>query len=192
MLVRLTPEPAVLAQDLGDGLRAFQNLRSPRPCTGWFKGTPRKREGPDGEAVQALIEARKYPILRAVSRAKITRRIRWFLQALVACLVLISPISAQEFDLLAAPAKSVPEKRLRRSVPISSIKALLSADGRALKGLHQRGPVLGPRSVIAAAVSAQRLATQKNLEGRNRLPELGGWLFQVMKAASAKTASERP
>lgn len=237
MLLQLTPEPAVPVHDLPDGLRAFQNLRSPRHCTGWFRGTPKKWEGSDGEAVvQALLEAKKHPIPRAVSLVKLPRRLRWFMQALVACLVLMSPISAQESDLLSAPAKSteqanldlpgdlrrtleaaafsfveskstnvaefganfaswqtqaaIPPKSLRRSLPTS---LLPSVAGQALKGPHQRDAVLSARSVIAAAVSEHGPLGRKQF-GRRQLvsPEFSKRLFQMMEAASAKTAQPEP
>jgi len=77
VVVALTPETAVPVFNLRDRLSVFQNLKSPHAWTGHFRGSPVKWKASDGEAVvDALLKAKKNPIVRPVEAAKLARRPR--------------------------------------------------------------------------------------------------------------------
>lgn len=74
-VVTLTPETAVPVYELKDQLSMFQNLTHPNAWTGWFRGSPRKFSASDGKViVNAVMEAKKNPVVRRVDPAKLSRR----------------------------------------------------------------------------------------------------------------------
>jgi hypothetical protein len=76
-VITLTPETAVPVLDLQEQLSIFQHLKSPLAWTGHFRGSPTKWKPADGETVvQAMLDAQKNPVVRAVSAAKLARRPR--------------------------------------------------------------------------------------------------------------------
>lgn len=75
ILTALTPETAVPIHELRDRLSIFRDLKNPIAWTGHLRGSPAKWKVADGEAiVEALAEAKKNPLVRAVDPAKLARR----------------------------------------------------------------------------------------------------------------------
>lgn len=74
-VVELTPETAVPVLELRDRLSIFREMKSPIAWTGHFRGSPAKWKQSDAEAVlNAMLEAKKNPIVRPVDPAKLARR----------------------------------------------------------------------------------------------------------------------
>jgi hypothetical protein len=74
-VVVLTPETAVPVLELRDRLSIFREMKSAIAWTGHFRGSPAKWKTLDGDVVlEALMEAKKNPIIRPVDAAKLARR----------------------------------------------------------------------------------------------------------------------
>jgi predicted RNA-binding protein len=90
VVVALTPDTAIPVLELRDRLSFFSNLKSPMAWTGHFRGSPAKWKASDGEAVvEALLEAKKNPVVRPVDPAKLARRPR-------ALIAKIGPVTVPE------------------------------------------------------------------------------------------------
>jgi predicted RNA-binding protein len=75
VVIKLEPETAVPVYQLKDQLTIFHNLKNPNAWTGHVRGSPAKWKSSDGEAVlNALLEAKKNPVVRPVDSAKLARR----------------------------------------------------------------------------------------------------------------------
>lgn len=71
-VIELTPETAVPVHELKGNLSLFQNLKNPRDWGVHFRGSPAKWNITDGEAVvQALLEAKRNPVIRSVDKRKL-------------------------------------------------------------------------------------------------------------------------
>ena len=71
----LTIETAVPVLTLKDRLSFFQNTASPHAWIGHFRGSPKKFNASDGEAiVKAIFEAKKNPVTRPFDESKLTYR----------------------------------------------------------------------------------------------------------------------
>lgn len=74
-VVRLEPETAIPVLDFEEQLSIFKNLKSPIAWTGHFRGSPNLFKKEDGEIVKnALLEARKNPIVRPVDPQKLAKK----------------------------------------------------------------------------------------------------------------------
>ena len=74
-IVSLAPETAVPILHLKDRLSIFQNLSSPNAWTGHVRGSPARWKASDGEAiVEAVMEAKRNPIVRPVPKGKLRSR----------------------------------------------------------------------------------------------------------------------
>jgi hypothetical protein len=74
-VVTVAVEAAVPVAELRDRLSIFRNMTSPIAWTGHFRGSPVKWKVSDGDAVlEALLEAKKNPIVRPVDPSKLAKR----------------------------------------------------------------------------------------------------------------------
>lgn len=72
LLVGLTPETAVPVEQLKDQLSVLSDFEKSQRWVGYFRGSPSRWKVDDGEiVVQALMEARQNPVIRAVEREKL-------------------------------------------------------------------------------------------------------------------------
>lgn len=75
LIESLTPETAVPVLELRDRLSIFNNEKGPSYWTGFVRGSPSKWKTPDGDAiVQAILQAKKNPVVRPVDPRKLSRR----------------------------------------------------------------------------------------------------------------------
>jgi predicted RNA-binding protein len=75
VVVELAPNTAVPVLELRDNLSFFQNLKSPHAWTGYFRSSPSKFDGPDGEVItESVLEAKDDPIIRPVDERKLRYR----------------------------------------------------------------------------------------------------------------------
>jgi hypothetical protein len=75
VVVALTPETAVPVLELRDRLSIFSDMSTPIAWTGHFRGSPSRWKASDGDAVlEALLDAKKNPVVRSVDAAKLARR----------------------------------------------------------------------------------------------------------------------
>lgn len=100
VVVNLTPETAVPVLQLKDRLTIFRDLRSPNAWIGHIRGSPTKWKASDGEAVvDALLEAKRSPVVRPVDPAKLARRPK-------ALRARIGPVTVPEAEV---PPEEAPE-----------------------------------------------------------------------------------
>ena len=79
LIYELKPETAIPVHNLRDKLSIFKNLSTPRAWTGFFRGSPAKFKGQDGEIItEAIKEAIGHPVAREYDKKQYWRRPRKF------------------------------------------------------------------------------------------------------------------